>query len=157
MRVLLYNGPKTSSPDGDARRPPSSTTQPSADASTMAALTDIKKLDAHMADNSYVEGYSATQKDVSVFQAISKPADSFPNALRWYEHIASFSAMKLAALPGTPEKLAAAASSSSSAPAPAAEKKEKAPKEKKEKPPKEEKAKEEKPKAADSHQPESKP
>ena len=62
-------------------RPPS-TSQPSADASTMAALTDIKKLDAHMADNSYVEGYSATQKDVSVFQAISKPADSFPNALR---------------------------------------------------------------------------
>ena len=125
----------------------------------MAALTDIKKLDAHMADNSYVEGYSATQKDVSVFQAISKPADSFPNALRWYEHIASFSAMKLAALPGTPEKLAAAASSSSSAPAPAAEKKEKAPKEKKEPQPKKEKApaeKKEEPKKDDAAEAEKK-
>jgi len=115
----------------------------------MSALTDVAMLDAHMATNSYVEGYAATQKDVAVFKAISTPAASYPHALRWYSHMSSFSAAKLTAMPGTPQKLAAAPASSSApapAPAPAAEKPKqekkekapKAPKEKKEAPKKEE-------------------
>ena len=51
--------------------------------SLMAALTDVKALNAHMAAASYVEGYTPTQKDVSLYNAISKPAPSFPHALRW--------------------------------------------------------------------------
>merc|ERR1719201_3185452 len=82
----------------------------------MAAFTDLKKLDAHMLGSSYIEGFAPTMKDVSVFKPIAKPTDAFPNALRWYCHIASFSASKIASLPGTLETLAAAPS----APAPAA-------------------------------------
>ena len=85
--------------------------------------------------NSYVEGFLPTQKDISVFKAIAEPPASSPNALRWYKHIASFSAAKVAALPGAFETLAAGASA-----APAekkgkggGEKGEQAPKEKKEK------------------------
>ena len=112
------------------------------------ALTDVAALDAHMLTASYIEGVTPTQKDISVFKAIAEPGASFPHAQRWYTHIATFSATKIATLPGSFETLA----SSAAPPAAKAEKKEKPPKEekapkepkeKKEKPPKEEKKKEE--------------
>ena len=115
------------------------------------ALTDVAALDAHMLTASYIEGVTPTQKDISVFKAIAEPGASFPHAQRWYTHIATFSATKIATLPGSFETLA----SSAAPPAAKAEKKEKPPKEekapkepkeKKEKPPKEEKKKEAAPK-----------
>jgi hypothetical protein len=116
----------------------------------MAAFTDHAALDARMKEASYIEGCMPSQKDISVFKAIAPPTQKFPNALRWYKHIASFSEYKVANLPGAFEKLAAAASAPQAA-APAKEaKKEKAPKEPKA--PKEQKPKEEKkaePSAAD--------
>eukprot|EP00308_Calcidiscus_leptoporus_P025260 CAMPEP_0119403862 /NCGR_PEP_ID=MMETSP1334-20130426/143602_1 /TAXON_ID=127549 /ORGANISM="Calcidiscus leptoporus, Strain RCC1130" /LENGTH=324 /DNA_ID=CAMNT_0007427813 /DNA_START=26 /DNA_END=998 /DNA_ORIENTATION=+ len=115
----------------------------------MAALTDAAALDAYMLNASYVEGHTPTQKDVSLYNAISKPAASFPHALRWYSHIGSFSAAKLASLPGTPETIAPApaptpapkpAPAPAPAPAPTPEsKKEKKEKKKAEKPKEEEK------------------
>jgi len=50
-------------------------------------------LNTFLADKSYVEGYLPSQGDVVVFEAIKKapPAD-LENALRWYNHIASFNA-----------------------------------------------------------------
>jgi hypothetical protein len=115
----------------------------------MAPLTDVAALDAHMLNNSYVEGVAPTQKDMSVFKAISPPTAAHPHAQRWYEHIKSFSAAKIASLPGAAETLTAATKELSVSDAPKAAKEEKAPKEKKEKAPKEKKekpAKEEKPK-----------
>merc|ERR1712087_834057 len=75
-----------------------------------------------MLNASYVEGHAPTQKDVSLYNAISKPAACFPHALRWYSHIGSFSAAKIASLPGTPETIAPppeSAKTPAGAPAPA--------------------------------------
>jgi len=127
----------------------------------MAAYTDIAALDALMATQSYISGCTPSQTDVSVFKAIAAPAPTFKNAARWYKHISSFSEAKLAALPGTFQKLAAAAGGSAAAPAPAEKKGKPTPEEieamkaakaaqpKKEKAPKEEKKKEAPAKAAE--------
>ena len=88
-----------------------------------------------MLNNSYVEGVAPTQKDMSVFKAISPPTAAHPHAQRWYEHIKSFSAAKIASLPGAAETLAAATKELSVSDAPKAAKEDKAPKEKKEKAP----------------------
>ena len=99
--------------------------------------TNIAELDAHMATRSYVDGVAPTQKDVSVFKAIAEPGEKFSNAQRWYLHIKSFSASKVATFPGAFETLAASAAAPPAAPAkeekPKQEKKEKAPKEDKKK------------------------
>ncbi|KAL2018727.1 hypothetical protein VTK56DRAFT_433 [Thermocarpiscus australiensis] len=41
---------------------------------------------------SYIVGYSASQADVAVFKALSSAPDAakYPNAARWYKHIASY-------------------------------------------------------------------
>jgi len=93
--------------------------------SMTAKLTDFAVLNAHMESASYVEGVMPSQKDMSVFKAISEPPASFPHALRWYKHIKSFSEHKVASLPGAFEKLSAssappAAAAKAPAPAPAA-------------------------------------
>ncbi|KAJ3778464.1 elongation factor 1 beta/delta chain [Lentinula raphanica] len=52
---------------------------------------DLSKLDQHLATRSYVEGYTPSQADVHVFQALSSaPDSSFVNVTRWYKHIASY-------------------------------------------------------------------
>jgi elongation factor 1-beta len=49
-------------------------------------------LNTFLADKSYIEGYHPTQGDVVVFEAVKKaPSADLENALRWYQHIASFS------------------------------------------------------------------
>ncbi|CAF3006215.1 unnamed protein product [Rotaria socialis] len=51
----------------------------------------LRSLNAFLVDKSYVEGYTPTKGDVVVFEAVKKaPATEFENALRWYNHIASF-------------------------------------------------------------------
>ena len=110
-----------------------------ADGNVEELAKSMAALDAHMKDASYVKGVEPTQKDVTVFNAVSKPDESFMHALRWYNHIASFSAAKVEGLPGEKVTLVPA-----SAAAPEKkEKKEKAPKEKKEKAPKPPKEKKE--------------
>jgi len=112
---------------------------------------DFKALDAHMATNSYVEGYAASQKDVAQFKAMNAaPPANFVHAARWYAHISSMSA-SFATLPGTFTAVKVGGDKSKPADAaPAAEgkKKEKAPKAdkggKQEAPKKEEPKKEEK-------------
>ncbi|KIJ33537.1 hypothetical protein M422DRAFT_264465 [Sphaerobolus stellatus SS14] len=53
---------------------------------------DVAKLEAHLLTRSYVEGYTPSQADVTVFKALgSAPnAATYPNAARWYTHIASY-------------------------------------------------------------------
>ncbi|KAF8879007.1 hypothetical protein CPB85DRAFT_450385 [Mucidula mucida] len=60
---------------------------------------DLSKLEQHLASRSYVEGYTPSQADVLVFNAI-KAGDIYPNVARWYTHIQSFSA-ELETLPGS--------------------------------------------------------
>uniref|UniRef100_A0A2M3YXT1 Putative elongation factor 1-beta n=1 Tax=Anopheles braziliensis TaxID=58242 RepID=A0A2M3YXT1_9DIPT len=61
----------------------------------------LKELDKFLADNSYISGYVPSKADLSVFEALGKaPAATNVNALRWYNHIASFSAKERAAFGG---------------------------------------------------------
>ncbi|KAF9027837.1 hypothetical protein BDZ89DRAFT_987072 [Hymenopellis radicata] len=60
---------------------------------------DLSKLEQHLASRSYVEGYTPSQADVLVFNAI-KAGEIYPNVARWYNHIQSFSA-ELDTLPGS--------------------------------------------------------
>jgi elongation factor 1-beta len=89
---------------------------------------DLASLNSYLADRSYIDGYSATQADVTVFKALSgsAPTAQYPHAARWYSHIESY-ASQHADLPGDKSKSAdelipkaASGSGSSSAPKAAA-------------------------------------
>ncbi|KAI8893815.1 EF-1 guanine nucleotide exchange domain-containing protein [Globomyces pollinis-pini] len=51
----------------------------------------LQVLDSYLLERSYIEGFVPTQADVAVFEAVQKaPASKYVNALRWYNHIASY-------------------------------------------------------------------
>ena len=52
----------------------------------------LKALNAFLEDKSYIDGYTPSQADVSVFEAIESTPDAgaYPHVSRWYNHIASF-------------------------------------------------------------------
>lgn len=80
-------------------------------------------LDAFLRGRSYVVGFSATQTDVELFNALGKAPDAakFPNVARFYNHIASFSADARKAFPAAfGAKAGAAAAKGGKAAAPAA-------------------------------------
>ncbi|EGF83761.1 hypothetical protein BATDEDRAFT_8958 [Batrachochytrium dendrobatidis JAM81] len=54
----------------------------------------LKVLNTFLEDKSYIEGYTASQADVAVFDAVKKApvAATYPYASRWYKHIAHFDA-----------------------------------------------------------------
>merc|ERR1712045_454392 len=57
----------------------------------------VKAIDAHLASNSYIEGYVPTQADTTVFDALKGKAPDrakYPHAERWFLHIKSFEASK---------------------------------------------------------------
>ena len=57
----------------------------------------VKALDAHLASNSYIEGYVPSQADTAVFDALkgkSPDRAKYPHAERWFLHIKSFEAAK---------------------------------------------------------------
>ncbi|XP_037048879.1 probable elongation factor 1-beta [Bradysia coprophila] len=55
----------------------------------------LQELDAFLAEHSYIEGYTPSKADLSVFEALGKaPAGSAAHVQRWYKHIASFSAQE---------------------------------------------------------------
>jgi len=60
--------------------------------SNLTSPAGLKALDEFLSDKSYIEGFSASQADVSVFEAVGSAPDAakYPNAARWYAHIASF-------------------------------------------------------------------
>ncbi|GBN98316.1 Elongation factor 1-beta, partial [Araneus ventricosus] len=75
----------------------------------------LKSLDEFLADNSYIEGFQASQADTTVFQALkSPPSSEFPHALRWYNHIKSFG-NGITSFPGVKKDISAFADASSSA------------------------------------------
>lgn len=78
----------------------------------------VKDLDAYLVDHSYIEGYQPSQVDVAVFEQLSgAPSESAPNALRWYNHIKSYSNDERKKFSG--EKKIPTSLSVSSSPAPA--------------------------------------
>ncbi|KAI0799640.1 EF-1 guanine nucleotide exchange domain-containing protein [Irpex lacteus] len=82
---------------------------------------DFAKLEAHLTTRSYVEGYTPSQADVTVFKAItSEPAATLTSVSRWYKHIKSYES-EFGSLPGS--STAGEAFFGSGAAAPAAEKK----------------------------------
>ncbi|KAK7254379.1 translation elongation factor [Aureococcus anophagefferens] len=71
-------------------------------------LSTVEEVDAFMLTHSYVSGYAFSPADVEVFGKISLPdAGKFPQAYRWYIHIAALTGVKCLAL--TEEEKAAAA------------------------------------------------
>jgi elongation factor 1-beta len=85
---------------------------------TPAGLGD---LNAFLQSRSYVVGFTATQKDVELFNAIGKGPDAgkYPNVARYFSHIASLSADAKAKLPAG---FGAGAAAAAAAPAAAAAK-----------------------------------
>jgi len=85
-------------------------------------FTDLEKpaglevLNAYLEDKSYIEGYTPSQADVAVYEAIKKaPVDAYPHVQRWYKHIASFG-NKLSSLPGQKKAASEYGSAAVSAP-----------------------------------------
>ncbi|CAK7244856.1 MAG: Translation elongation factor 1 beta [Sporothrix thermara] len=70
-------------------------------------LTDagLAVLNGYLTTRSYIVGYAITQADVVTFKALkSAPAaDKYPNAARWYKHVASYED-EFATLPGDASK-----------------------------------------------------
>jgi len=62
-------------------------------------------LESWVKSRSYIVGYTPSQADVKAFQALKSPPNvaKYPNAYRWYRHIASFES-EFTALPGDPTK-----------------------------------------------------
>merc|ERR1712029_1309431 len=89
---------------------------------TSSTMVAIDALNAFVADKSYVNGYTPSQADVTVFEA---PSAQYPHAARWYKHIASYES-EFSSLSGDNSKSAddlipAVALTSKAAPAAAAE------------------------------------
>ncbi|KAI8849242.1 hypothetical protein BC829DRAFT_427538 [Chytridium lagenaria] len=77
-------------------------------------------LNSYLEERSYIEGYTPSQADVAVFEALKGAPDAakYPHAARWYTHIAAHGG-KAAKFPGT--KKAASAYGPAEAAAPAEE------------------------------------
>ncbi|KAJ3203191.1 Elongation factor 1-beta [Entophlyctis luteolus] len=75
-------------------------------------------LNNFLEEHSYIDGYTATQADVAVFEAIKGPVPAkFPHVARWYNHINARGG-KTAKFPGV-KKAASAYGPAVSAPVPA--------------------------------------
>lgn len=65
-----------------------------------------KILNEFLADKSYVEGFVPSQADVAVFEALSgAPSADLAHALRWFNHIKSYSCSERSAFPGVKKPL----------------------------------------------------
>merc|ERR1712110_1048338 len=62
-------------------------------AAQFGSKPDLAKLNSYLLDKSYITGFDASGEDVAVFKALSSaPSADFENALRWWNHINSYSA-----------------------------------------------------------------
>eukprot|EP01116_Phalansterium_solitarium_P011013 TRINITY_DN26626_c0_g1_i1.p1 TRINITY_DN26626_c0_g1~~TRINITY_DN26626_c0_g1_i1.p1 ORF type:complete len:217 (+),score=107.00 TRINITY_DN26626_c0_g1_i1:134-784(+) len=71
----------------------------------------LGELNKHLAERSYIEGYTPSASDVAVFSQLkaAPEASKAPHVARWYEHIAFFSAADRASWSGASAAPAAAA------------------------------------------------
>ncbi|XP_049829740.1 valine--tRNA ligase [Schistocerca gregaria] len=56
-------------------------------------MNDCEIVDSYLSDYSYLQGYTPSKSDLIVFSALNDNGEleRFPNMLRWYKHISSFS------------------------------------------------------------------
>ncbi|KAH0474507.1 MAG: hypothetical protein KVP17_003817 [Porospora cf. gigantea B] len=67
------------------------------DLKTVKTEAGLKELNVHLLKESYVTGFEPTQDDVLVVNKLSTtPSAQYKNALRWFNHINSFSASEKA-------------------------------------------------------------
>jgi len=59
-------------------------------AAQFGSKPDLAKLNDFLLSKSYIAGWTVSGEDVAVFRKISKPAASYENVLRWWNHINSF-------------------------------------------------------------------
>eukprot|EP00615_Pteridomonas_danica_P005080 CAMPEP_0114341128 /NCGR_PEP_ID=MMETSP0101-20121206/8840_1 /TAXON_ID=38822 ORGANISM="Pteridomonas danica, Strain PT" /NCGR_SAMPLE_ID=MMETSP0101 /ASSEMBLY_ACC=CAM_ASM_000211 /LENGTH=241 /DNA_ID=CAMNT_0001474627 /DNA_START=48 /DNA_END=773 /DNA_ORIENTATION=- len=75
------------------------------------SFANTDALNTHLADKSYIEGWSFSPKDSEVFSAFSLPCPAaHPHAYRWYIHIAALTGLPTALInsaPATPASVAA--------------------------------------------------
>merc|ERR1712127_523223 len=77
----------------------------------------LSALNNFLADRSFIEGYTPSQADVAVFEAMSgAPGASLFHALRWYNQVKSYS-KQFASLAGIKKPVAQYGSTSAAAPA----------------------------------------
>jgi len=62
-------------------------------AAQFGSKPDLNKLNDFLLTRSYIDGWTVSGEDVAVFKKVSKPSASQQNALRWWNHINSFSAV----------------------------------------------------------------
>ncbi|KAM9733543.1 phenylalanine--tRNA ligase beta subunit isoform 1-T1 [Menidia menidia] len=78
-------------PTGPSVRPPPRTPSTNTVFGDLSTRAGLEALDGFLADRSYVEGFSASQADASVFAAVPPPPpQSLCHLRRWYNHIGSF-------------------------------------------------------------------
>lgn len=81
--------------DETSRVPPSCLTSTKTVFGDMSTPTGLKSLNDFLADKSYIEGFTASQADTSVFASIpSAPPPSLCHLRRWYNHIKTFQAQR---------------------------------------------------------------
>lgn len=81
--------------DESWRAPPSCLTATQTLFGDMCTPAGLKSLNDFLADRSYVEGFTASQADASVFDSIpSPPPAALRHLRRWYDHIKSFQAQR---------------------------------------------------------------
>lgn len=55
------------------------------------SFSNLERLNLHLSEFSYVNGYLATQEDLKAYDALkSPPPNNLPHCIRWYNHIQSF-------------------------------------------------------------------
>lgn len=55
------------------------------------SFSNLERLNLHLSEFSYINGYVATQEDVKAYDALkSPPPNNLPHCIRWYKHIQSF-------------------------------------------------------------------
>ncbi|CAG2112813.1 unnamed protein product, partial [Medioppia subpectinata] len=50
----------------------------------------LTKLNQHLESRSYIDGYTPSQSDVALFEAIASVDKKYPHVNRWHSHIKSY-------------------------------------------------------------------
>jgi len=68
----------------------------------------LKSVDKYLESRSFIDGYTPSQADVTLYSAFTKAPDAskYPHVRRWYNNIGSYSADEKKKLPGVKKNLA---------------------------------------------------
>jgi len=66
----------------------------------------LTKLNQHLESRSYIDGYTPSQSDVALFEAIASVDKKYPHVNRWHSHIKSYGPNERKAFTGVKKSLA---------------------------------------------------